>query len=674
MAGSTPHGPPLNNPMDGRPDYLRLVVEESPFALVVFDSRMRISEWSPAAERIFGYSREEAIGEAFSFMIPENARMQVEGVVRGLYSGEGGRRSRNWNLTRDGRQILCDWHNVTLRNEDGAVVGIASLVEDVTERARAEEREREREALLSMFFSQALVGIYFVMIDRPIDWANCSDREGTLKWVLANQRFTLVNDAFAAQYRTGRETIIGTNPADGYRGDVSTRIDNYRRLFDQGHMQRETIDTRGDQSKATMEGHYFVLRDELGRITGHVGLQVDVTAQRRAREEAMQAQEAFANEARLDALGRLARSVGHQLGNILTPVMSYAELLRGSFEANDERIHDVDEITKAAARGVKLSRRLHGFSRQGESSPVDCDLGRLAFDATPKFRTRLAENIALRVHPATGPIPVHLDPKQLEDAICTLLDNAGNAMAHGGQVEIRTLSESNEGAFREPTIASERLAIIEISDTGHGMSPELAANLFVPFYRVSETKVGTGLGLAEVRRTVLDASGAARAESTPGNGTRIRIAFPIAESRSKGDADSDVLTSSTVIKRGEPVLLIEADENARNATTRLMSSIGFFVEAVANAEEAARAVGVGAHFLVVDWRSLGKDAEAYVTKFAREHPGCGILILLGGDTPPPAKTWAQGVSALVLSKPYRIVDLVGKLRELRSRHGSTPGA
>jgi len=662
--------------MEGRPDYLRLVVEESPFALVVFDSRMRVSEWSPAAERIFGFTREEAIGAPFSFNVPENARMQVEGVVRGLYSesGDAGRRSRNWNLTRDGRQILCDWHNVTLRNADGLVVGIASLVEDVTERARAEEREREREALLSMFFSQTLVGIYFLMIDRPIDWKNCSDREGTLKFVLANQRFTLVNDAFAQQYRTGRETIIGTNPADGYTGDVSKRIDNYRRLFDQGHMHLETIDTRSDKTSAIMEGHYFVLRDELGRITGHVGMQVDVTSQRQSRAEAMRTQAERADEERLDALGRLARSVGHQLGNILTPVMSYAELLRGTFEPGDDRILDVDEISKAAARGVRLSRRLHGFAHHNDGNPVDCDLGCLTFDATPRLRSRLSENIALKVHPAKGPIPVHLDPKQLEDAICNLIDNAGNAMAHGGQVEIRTFIEPNDGAYRESTVSSDDLAIIEVSDTGHGMPPELASNLFVPFYRVTETKVGAGLGLAEVRRMVLDAGGAARAESTPGNGTRIRISFPIVEAKPKGDAEDPVLTSSTAIKRGEPVLLVEGDENSRNATTRLMSSIGFFVEAVASADEASRAVGVGAHFLVADWRSLGDSAEQFVTVFAREHPGCGILILLSTDTPPPAKAWAQSVSALILPKPYRIVDLVGRLRELRSRHGSAPDA
>lgn len=660
--------------MDGRPDYLRLVVEESPFALVVFDSRMRISEWSAAAERIFGYTREEAIGAPFSFMVPENARMHVEGVVRKLHAGEGGRRSRNWNMTRDGRQILCDWNNVSLRNEDGNVVGIASLVEDVTERVRAEEREREREALLSMFFSQALVGIYFMMIDTPVDWTNCSDREGTLSRVLANQRFTLVNDAFAKQYRTGRETIIGTNPADGYKGDVATRRANYRRLFDDGHMQLETLDSRSDGTTAIMEGHYFVLRDELGRITGHVGLQIDVSAQRLAREDALRAQEALANEARLDALGRLALSVGHQLGNILTPVMTYAELLRGTFDAGDERINDVDEITKAAARGVKLSRRLHSFMRRGESNPVACDLGCFAFDATPKFRSRLAENIALRVHPAKGAIPVYLDPKQLEDSICVLLDNAAKAMAHGGQIEIRTLHERNDGEYREPSIAAEHLAIIEVCDTGHGMPPELAANLFVPFYRATETKASTGLGLAEVRRMVLDASGAAHAESTPGSGTRIRLSFPISETKSEPDENEQTLTSSTAIKRGEPVLLIDSDEPARNATTRLMSAIGFLVETAASAKEATSASHAGVHFLVVDWRSLGAEAEAFVAKFAREHPGCGILILVGSETPPPAKTWTQSVSALVLSKPYRIVDLVGKLRELRARHGSAPGA
>ncbi len=117
---------------------MALHVEQTPLGVVEMDADFRISEWNPSAERIFGYKKEEVVGRHHGFMVPESARPQVDAVGDALMHQEGGTRSTNENITRDGRIITCEWFNTPLVDRDGRILGIASLVEDVTERKKAE--------------------------------------------------------------------------------------------------------------------------------------------------------------------------------------------------------------------------------------------------------------------------------------------------------------------------------------------------------------------------------------------------------------------------------------------------------------------------------------------------------------------------------------------------------
>jgi len=126
---------------------LRIHFEHTPLAVVEWDTQLRITEWSPSAERVFGYSRQEALGRDGSFLVPLALREHVERMGQEILKRRGGTRSTNDNLTKDGRTISCEWYNTPLVDESGRVLGVASLVQDVTERVALEERLRQSQKM-----------------------------------------------------------------------------------------------------------------------------------------------------------------------------------------------------------------------------------------------------------------------------------------------------------------------------------------------------------------------------------------------------------------------------------------------------------------------------------------------------------------------------------------------
>ncbi len=126
---------------------LRIHFEHTPLAVVEWDTQLRITEWSPSAERVFGYSREEALGRDASFLVPPALREHVDRMGQDILSHRGGTRSANDNITKDGRTISCEWYNTPLVDESGHMLGVASLVQDVTERVALEERLRQSQKM-----------------------------------------------------------------------------------------------------------------------------------------------------------------------------------------------------------------------------------------------------------------------------------------------------------------------------------------------------------------------------------------------------------------------------------------------------------------------------------------------------------------------------------------------
>lgn len=172
---------------------LLLHVERTPLGVIEWDMNFSVVQWNKAAEKIFGWSQSEVLYKRADIIIPDNAKKYVNNIWENLINQKGGERSTNENITKDKRIILCEWYNTPLISDDGSVIGVASLVEDITERVKAEEQLKQQKEFLR------------TVIDTDPNFVFAKDFDG---------KFTLVNKAVAVNYNSTPDELIGKSDAD----------------------------------------------------------------------------------------------------------------------------------------------------------------------------------------------------------------------------------------------------------------------------------------------------------------------------------------------------------------------------------------------------------------------------------------------------------------------------
>ncbi|HEY2852028.1 MAG TPA: ATP-binding protein [Gemmatimonadaceae bacterium] len=180
------------------------------------------------------------------------------------------------------------------------------------------------DSLRELFFAQSIDGFFIMMLDEPIEWNDAADKDALLEHVFQHQRMTIVNEAYARQYRVSMDELIGKTPAEFFAHDIEAGKAGWRAMFDAGHLHNETDERRMDGTPVRIEGHYLCVYDEQGRITGHLGIQRDITDRHRAAEEiAASRGELRALAARLETIReeertRIAGELHDELGQALT--------------------------------------------------------------------------------------------------------------------------------------------------------------------------------------------------------------------------------------------------------------------------------------------------------------------------------------------------------------------
>jgi len=180
------------------------------------------------------------------------------------------------------------------------------------------------DSLRELFFEQSIDGFFIMMLDEPIEWNDNAPKDELLEYVFQHQRMTIANEAYARQYGVARTDLIGMTPADFFAHDVISGKAGWRAMFDAGHLHTETDERRMDGTPVRIEGHYVCVYDEQGRITGHLGIQRDITDRHRSAEEIARSREELrALAARLETIReeertRIARELHDELGQALT--------------------------------------------------------------------------------------------------------------------------------------------------------------------------------------------------------------------------------------------------------------------------------------------------------------------------------------------------------------------
>ena len=276
---------------------------------------------------------------------------------------------------------------------------------------------------------------------------------------------------------------------------------------------------------------------------------------------------------RMEAVGRLAGGVAHEVNNMMTIILGFGDLLARASDLPTERRREVEEILKAAVRAGKITTQLLAFSRQQVLHPADLHLADVAEDMVPVLRLMLPANVRVETAASHPTSMVHADRTQLEQVLINLTFNARDAMPAGGTIRVTTdsrrLTEADGVALIGIPIPAGQYGLISVTDTGYGMDAETVNRVFEPFFTTKGLGQGTGLGLSTVYGIVKQSGGYVWVESTPDRGTTFTVCLP--EVERPAEAAPQRPSEPRLAATGRTVLVIEDEDGVRELAARILS-------------------------------------------------------------------------------------------------------
>ncbi|WP_066921334.1 CHASE3 domain-containing protein [Methylobacterium sp. CCH5-D2] len=335
------------------------------------------------------------------------------------------------------------------------------------------------------------------------------------------------------------------------------------------------------------DGHHLEIRRTPMPDGGFVLTVSDMTKRAQAEGVLREAQ-------KMQAIGQLTGGIAHDFNNLLQVILGNLEFVRAKL-TDDARLQQrIERAAWAAQRGATLTGQLLAFARKQPLAPAAIDLAATMPDLIPLLRRTLGEHIEVRYVETAGLWPAMADPAQLESAVLNLALNARDAMPGGGRltIELGNTVLDHEYARHHAEVTPGDYAMVAVSDTGHGMTPEVLARVFEPFFTTEPDGKGTGLGLAMVFGFVKQSGGHVKIYSEPGEGTTVKLYLP----RAVGAVAAQVRTGAPVdLPRGSATVLVVEDEAAvREIACAILADLGYRVLEAADGEEALRVFGANA--------------------------------------------------------------------------------
>jgi PAS domain S-box-containing protein len=324
------------------------------------------------------------------------------------------------------------------------------------------------------------------------------------------------------------------------------------------------------------------VHDEDGTLLGVMYAIADVTERRKLESQLQQAQ-------KMEAIGQLTGGLAHDFNNHLGAIILNLDVLRERIGGDAESVELTDEALGAAMRGAELIRRLLAFARRQPLQPVRTEINSLIAEITKLLARTLGEAITIALELDETIWPTVVDPAQLEASLTNLATNARDAMPNGGRLTIATGNRNLDADYAEQhaEVTPGDYAMIEVSDSGAGIPPELLSHVFEPFFTTKAVGRGTGLGLSMVYGFIKQSGGHINVYSEVGVGTTIRLYLPHADA----DAPHSEEPAPQVVSRGrgETVLAVEDNPGLRRVVVRQLSEVGY---RVLEAEDARAALTI----------------------------------------------------------------------------------
>ncbi|MEU4428504.1 PAS domain S-box protein [Actinoplanes sp. NPDC024001] len=416
------------------------------------------------------------------------------------------------------------------------------------------------------------------------------------------------------------------------------------------------------------------VRDGSGRVTGISVVVRDVTAVKEAAERQRAIEERTNQAQRMESLGKLAGGVAHDFNNILAIIANYTDFAAEEAAGNPALEADLRHVRSATDRAINLTRQLLTFTRGDTIQPQDVDLNAAIAEVHAMLGRTIGEHINLMAVPSAEPAVVHADPGQIQQVLLNLAINARDAMPDGGTLvlEANVADLDGDELAMQPPLPAGRYARLLVSDTGEGMSAEVAARIFEPFYTTKPRGKGTGLGLSTVFGIVTEAGGSLNVYSEPGVGTTFRIYLPLVA------APGRVTTAGSRQAPpprgdGRTILVVEDEPALARVVTRILASGGYHVlTATGGAEALALFDQHGCDALLTDVIMPEMSGRRVAEVIHGSRPELPVLYMSGYSNGLLGSTHVLDGDIAFIEKPFTAQDLLRKLAEVVGNRVTSP--
>lgn len=638
-------------------------------AIICIDAEQRITLFNHGAERIFGYTAAEIIGQPLLTLLPLRAAASHHAHVRefGVSPVQSRRMAERGvvaGIRKDGSEFPAEISISKLQTSGGVVY--TAILRDISERLKAEELLREREQRLRLALAAGQMGTF--QIDERTGVARLDATaaglmgfDGTGVYIEPGVRFRNVHPDDRTRLQTALESArtAGGEVHEQFRIQVEGRP--LRWLAAHAYVEKDS-DARPRQTTG-------VVYDITERKENELALEARViertAALREEIERREEAQSALLRSQKLQAVGELAGGIAHDFNNLLTVITGNLELLGlGQLDAKARDL--LRRADEAAKMGGRLANRLLIIGRRQRLQPVTLNLNELARSMTDVLRRTLGDQIDIRTEFAVDLWPTLADVSEIENAILNLAINARDAMPTGGILVITTANKAlgAEDIAGEAGLTPGDYVMLSVSDTGSGIAPEHLARVFEPYFTTKEAGRGTGLGLSTIYGFAKQSGGHLTIYSEVGRGTSVRLYLP-----RSADATPSFERSAPLPERagGETVLVVEDNPDVRDVTVKRLDMLGYGIVTADSAPAAIALLQSGAHVDLVfsDVVMPGGMSGFDLVKWVRDNrPGMKVL-LTSGFTGEIAKNGEREAARdlEILRKPYAIAELARAVRE-----------
>jgi two-component system cell cycle sensor histidine kinase/response regulator CckA len=494
-------------------------------------------------------------------------------------------------------------------------------------------------------------------VEKSADTVMITDREGIIQYV---------NPAFEALSGYLREDAIGKTARILKSGEHGPEV--YQELWKTvlaGNVFRGILVNRKRNGELfCVEQSISPVLDEAGIITHFISNGRDLTERLRLEAHLLQAQ-------KMDSIGRLAGGVAHDFNNLLTIITSYSELALDAVAPGTDIETKLKEILSAARRAAQLTRQLLAFSRKQPQALRVADLNQVIAEIIPPLRRLIGEDIEL-TFASVGLNRVRIDPIQIEQILLNLAANARDAMPQGGHLTIETTDVRLDDSYvhcKQAVVPLGHYALITVTDTGGGISPDHLPHIFEPFYTTKPSGEGTGLGLATVYGIVKQNRGFIWAYSEAGVGTVFKIYLPsVAAAGASLDAPANVAESP--LDGSETILLVEDESAVRRAVSEFLGLHGYTVLEAKDGLDAlaiAKSYGSTIHLVVSDVVMPNMSGGQLAKELRIRRPESKVLFVSGYAGKTLIDHKVVDLDMNLLQKPFSLKQLCGKVRAMLSQ-------